>query len=273
MILRIACAALLLHGFASAQLERITPPTSPPAVLSTQQATDLRAAFERATFSTPAGTMLPYRMLRPNQATRGRLYPLVIMLHGSGQIGTDNNAQLDQLALSWAQPSMQMQYPAFVAAPQFPARTANYDVSADDHLLASHAAAPLLPLFDLIDTLTSSLPVDPGRIYLVGFSMGASGAWQSLLLHPEKFAAGLLLSGVPPERMLAPRFRELPLLIAHGDADPENPYGPDLAMAKALGPSSKTRFRTYTGMAHTVPPDIADPGSTWWRDWLFAQHR
>jgi predicted esterase len=73
--------------------------------------------------------------------------------------------------------------------------------------------------------------------------------------------------------MLANRFRTIPLLITHGDADPENPYAPDAAMVQALGPTAKVQFRTYTGMLHTPPPDIADPTSTWWRDWLFQQHR
>jgi predicted peptidase len=278
MIPRLAVATLtaLALPLAQAQQERIPPPSTPPRTLSPQQAATLRPAFERATLPSSIGDPLPYRLLRPQPPApipaRAKLYPLIIMLHGSGQIGTDNESQLGHLALAWAQPAIEQQYPAYVAAPQFPGRTASYDTSSADHLPASHPAAPLLPFFELIDHLTQTLPIDPDRIYLVGFSMGASGAWQSLLLHPEKFAAAVLLSGVPPERILAPRFRQIPLLICHGDADPENPYAPDLAMFQALGPKSHARLRTYTGMAHTAPPDIADPASTWWRDWLFAQH-
>jgi predicted peptidase len=273
VILRIFLSFLLAGAFAEGQQEQIAPPAKPPHSLNAERAAPLRTAFERRSFPTPDGKALPYRLLRPRQPVAGRRYPLVIMLHGSGQIGTDNEAQLNNLALAWALPEMQLGYPAFVAVPQFPSRTANYEPSADDHLLASHAGAALLPLFDLVDALAATLPIDPARIYLVGFSMGASGAWHSLLLHPEKFAAAILLSGVPPERMLAPRFRDTPLLMTHGDADLENPYAPDLAMVEAIGPKSKTRFRTYTGMVHTPPPDIADPTSTWWRDWLFQQHR
>jgi predicted peptidase len=275
----LSAALLLALPHAQAQQERIPPPTTPPHTLSPDEAASLRPAFEHATLPTPTGPGLPYRLLRPQQPTPppapAKLYPLVIMLHGSGQTGSDNEAQLNNLALAWAQPAIQQQYPAFVAVPQFPDRTANYTPSTEnkDHLLASHAGAPLLPLFELVDHLTQTLPIDPDRVYLVGFSMGASAAWQSLLLHPDKFAAAILLAGIPPERSLAPRFRQIPLLICHGDADPENPYAPDLAMFQALSPKSKARFRTYTGMLHTPPPDILDPTSTWWRDWLLTQHR
>jgi predicted peptidase len=279
MIPRLAIATLITLALplAEAQQERVPPPSTPLRTLSPQEAATLRPAFERAILPSPIGDPLPYRLLRPQQLAPdpapAKLYPLVIMLHGSGQIGTDNESQLGSLALAWAQPSIRQQYPTYVAVPQFPGRTANYDTSAADHLLASHPAAPLLPLFELIDHLTQTLPIDPDRIYLIGFSMGASSAWHSLLLHPEKFAAAVLLSGVPPERILAPRFRQIPLLICHGDADPENPYAPDRAMFEALGPKSHARFRTYTGMVHSAPPDIADPTSTWWSDWLFTQHR
>jgi predicted peptidase len=274
VILRLAAACLLALSVAHGEQQRIAPPsTAPMKTLSAEEADALRPAFEKLSFATADGQSLPYRLLRPERPEADKVYPLVIMLHGSGQIGTDNESQLDNLALSWAQPEMRSRYPAYVAVPQFPARTANYQVSTMDKLLASHPGAALLPLFELVDQLTATLPVDAARIYLVGFSMGASAAWHAMLLHQGKFAAAVLLSGVPPERTLAPLLQSVPLLICHGDADPQNPYAPDLAMYRALGPASKAVFRTYTGMGHTVPPDIADPSSTWWRDWLFAQHR
>ena len=250
--------------------ERIAP--TPQKTLAPADREQLSKSFERATYPNPGGAALPYRLLRPQSPPSAKL-PLIIMLHGSGAIGTDNESQLDTLALAWAQPDIMRRYPAFVLAPQFATRSANYQISETDHLRYSSPGASLLPLFGLIDQLLATQPIDPARIYLVGFSMGASTSWHALLLHPEHFAAAILLSGVPPQRILAPAFAGTPLLICHGDADPENPYAPDFAMFKAVGSPSNARFRTYTGMTHTPPPDIADPTSTWWRDWLFVQHR
>ena len=37
---------------------------------------------------------LPYRLLPPPEVHGGQRYPLVIVLHGSDAVGTDNRAQL-----------------------------------------------------------------------------------------------------------------------------------------------------------------------------------
>ncbi len=49
--------------------------------------------FEAHTFAAPGGTTLPYRLLRPATPPAGAARaPLVLVLHGSGEIGTDNRA-------------------------------------------------------------------------------------------------------------------------------------------------------------------------------------
>ena len=61
-------------------------------------------ASRRTTFTAPDGVTLPYRLLPPPSppgARRTRV-PLVLLLHGSGEIGTDNRAQLTPFALAWA---------------------------------------------------------------------------------------------------------------------------------------------------------------------------
>ncbi len=250
--------------------ERITLVATPKAPLP--DADLLRQAFIKASFQTPDGRALPYRFFRAAPAPSRRL-PLIIFLHGSGQIGSDNTSQLDGLPLAASQPSIQSRFPAYILAPQFATRSASYHVSPTDGLRASLPDQALLPLFDLVSKLLATEAIDPTRVYLVGFSMGASTTYHALLLHPELFAAGIALSGVPPERIIAPTLAQVPLLICHGDADPENPYAPDHAFFEAIGPHANASFRTYTGLSHTPPPDIADPTSTWWREWLFAQHR
>jgi predicted peptidase len=38
--------------------------------------------------------MLPYRLLIPKDYTPAKAWPLIVWLHGSGEKGTDNSAQL-----------------------------------------------------------------------------------------------------------------------------------------------------------------------------------
>lgn len=54
---------------------------------------------------------LHYRQLSPDYNT-SRRYPLVIFLHGSGERGTDNEAQLKWAAMHFADPKTMMIYPA-----------------------------------------------------------------------------------------------------------------------------------------------------------------
>ena len=90
--------------------------------------------FTAGTFSGSNGTRLVYRLLAPESPRAGRRYPLVLVLHGSGAIGTDNLAQLGPFARSWTSPETRRRFPAYVLVPQFPARSAVYETSGVDAL-------------------------------------------------------------------------------------------------------------------------------------------
>jgi len=257
---------------AAAQTELLTDRTTPAAQAGQAvllQGLD-RAAWSAARFQSASGA-LSYRLLPPATVEDGKRYPLVVVLHGSGAVGDDNLKQLGQLAMSWAAPSIRARFPAYVLAPQFPERSANYLPSAADGLLAAQPGPNIPTLTALVADLGKRYPIDVRRIYVTGFSMGASAATQALLQQPGLFAAAVAFSGIPPERSAAARLAATPLLIVHGDADTENPIGPDRAMVAALQrqPGARVRFFEYQGMEHRVPADmlLADA----WRAWLFAQ--
>lgn len=243
-------------------------------------------AFDRATiagykadrfvagrFTASDGTVLPYRLLVPDRIEPGKRYPLVVQFHNSGGIGSDNRLQVDTdaIARSWALPAVRARHPAFVIAPQFATRSANYDDP--EHPAVSHAAPPLATALELVASVMAEHPVDRQRVYAVGYSMGGSTTWQALLAAPTLFAAGMPVSGIAPDRAHAAALAGMPLLVLHGDADPENPIDADRAMVAAIRAAGgrSVRMREYVGLEHDFPGDLV-PGD-WWRDWLFAQHR
>src|SRR5215510_8895379 len=67
------------------------------------------------------GDTLRYRLLFPDSDTL-RKYPLVIFLHGSGERGNDNDAQLKWGVLNFSTDHNMMAHPSFVIAPQCPER-------------------------------------------------------------------------------------------------------------------------------------------------------
>ena len=227
--------------------------------------------FESGTFTSSRGTKLAYRVLRPSYAVADRAYPLVVQLHGSGGIGTDNLGQMERMAKSWAMPEIRTRYQSFVLVPQFPIRSANYGpASPDQHAVASAALADLL---ELVEKFAASQPVDSSRIYATGFSMGGSAAWLLPQLAPEMFAAIVPFSGIAPPDIQAGNFVDLPILAIHGNMDTENPITADRRFIKAIRDQGgkKVTLREYQGLEHQPPAD-AYPGF-WWRDWLFQKHR
>lgn len=239
------------------------------AVLSLQQASPLQQ-FAPHRFVAKDGTTLPYRLLAPAELKPGQRYPLVLQLHGSGAIGTDNEGQIGALSNGWLSPEFRKQYPAFVLVPQFPSRTVEYPAVANASQLRSQPTALLASVYDLVDALAKEFPVDRSRIYVVGFSMGASTALQAIIAHPDWFAAVMAIAPVPPDTSGLP---STPILILHGDRDTENPFVVSRAWFDDMTRrgARNLEFRAYPGLQHELPPDV--PSGTWWRDWLFSKQR
>lgn len=242
----------------------------PPAGRVDYDAREVAAVDTDAFAALRSAAGLPYRLLSPSAPAPAAGYPLVLVLHGSGAIGSDNRAQIGAFAKAWALPQARAEFPAYVVVPQAPARTADY-MPGPDGILQAHAHPPLQAMLALVEELAARHPVDRRRIYVTGFSMGASGAWLALLERPGLFAAAVPVAGIAPPRSEAARLRDVPLLIVHGDADTENPPAADLAMAAALGAGGKAELVVHAGLGHEIAPEILY--GRWWRTWLFAQAR
>lgn len=174
-----------------------------------------------------------YRLLRPQQVDKEKRYPLVLVLHGSGVEGTDNSRQLGILPKLWARPEIRAQYPAYVVVPQFPRRSSNYSLNAQKNVLASVPDICLNTALQLVDSLKKALPVDDRKIYVMGFSMGASSTINSLELQQGLFAAAVAISGIPAFEHIN-TLATTPLWIIHGNADQENPFASDSLLYKEL---------------------------------------
>ncbi|MFC5571442.1 alpha/beta fold hydrolase [Lysobacter yangpyeongensis] len=227
------------------------------------------ALFVPGSFEDCRGTRLPYRLMTPSTATVGERSPLVVLLHGSGAIGDDNTAQIGPVARAWAEPAVRARFGGYVLAPQVATRSADYHAGCDG-LPASAPGDSLAAVLALIDDVVARYPIDPDRIYLVGFSMGASAALDALVERPRGFAAVVAFAPVPPDRHFAARVAAVPMLLVHGSADAENPYAADRAWARAVAQAGgRPRFVVIDGMAHEFPRQMLRRAD--WREWLFAQ--
>ncbi len=215
-----------------------------------------------------------YRLLFPDY-NPGRKIPLVIFLHGSGERGHDNEAQLKWGVGEFAQPRLMMQYPALVVAPQCPdsMRWSNLD---EDTLTGRLTLKPdpsksMKQVIGLIRQLIVNFPIDTNRIYITGLSMGGYGTYDAIMRYPDLFAAAVPVCGAGDVSRAA-SIAHIPIWIFHGadDISVSPKYSLDMfsALIKAGG---RPGFTQYPEVGHfSWLGAYADPLML---EWLFRQRK
>jgi Predicted peptidase len=223
------------------------------------------------------GATYRYRVFVPDGWTAERSWPVVLFLHGSGERGSDNRAQLSQGLPPWLK-EHGGNFPAVVVIPQAPdGRRWNGEVE----------QMALKALDDSIGEWRG----DRRRLYLTGLSMGGYGSWQIALDHPGMFAAAAIIcggirhpndnadlsvQGVPaetddPYAWAAAHIGTLPAWIFHGALDDVVPPAESRRMHAALqARGAEVRYTEFPGVNHGSWQAAYATKTLW--PWLFA-HR
>lgn len=217
-----------------------------------------------------------YQVFLPRGWNANIAWPVVLFLHGSGERGDDNQAQLSQGLPPWLR--QHPDFPAVVVIPQAPA---------DTHWSGAQERAALAAL----EASVQAYHGDRQRLYLTGLSMGGYGAWQIAIDHPGLFAAAaivcgalhhptdsddLAVQGIPagddPYRWVAQAIGPLPVWIFHGAVDDIVPPHDSQALAQALQQAGKeVRFSLYPGVNHGSWMRAYDEPLLW--PWMFGHRR
>jgi predicted peptidase len=253
--LRWGCAAILLAMAASCA----------GAVELTKDDID----FRKEVYVNKKGERLPYRLFVPLGYSSANTYPLVMWLHGSEGRGNDNVKQItrgnEKGAHVWISSEVQAKFPAFVLAPQCPTGE-NWS---DPEL--NQPTATLQLALDTLASVEKQFAIDPGRIYVVGQSMGGLGVWSLLQTHPEKWAAAVVLAAY--DNFTAPMsISRIPVWVFQGDADRTVPVDVVREMMKQLKKlNAKLRYTEYHNVDHDVwNRAFAEPELV---PWLSAQRK
>lgn len=216
------------------------------------------------------GDTLLYRQLFPD-ANPLIKYPLVIFLHGSGERGHDNEAQLKWGVMNFATDENMIRHPALVIAPQCPEKTGWSNFTRNDMRQQPTAAKPMELLIGLIHQLIKTMPVDTNRIYITGLSMGGYGTYDAIERYPNLFAAAVPVCGAG-DTSKARSIAHIPIWIFHGADDPAvNPIY-SLEMLEALTKAgAHPGFTQYPEVGHfSWLGAYSDPLMI---EWLFRQHK
>lgn len=184
-----------------------------------------KASFLKKQFTTANGYKLNYRILYPKNYCPEQKYPVILFLHGAGERGSDNEAQLVHGGNLFASDANRTQYPAIIIAPQCPEEDSwlQYTKMAPgqkrSYPAASPASRPLSAAKELLDSYIANGSVDTKRIHVTGLSMGGMGSFDLLCRYPALFATATPICGAVNLDRAARYKGKTAIRIYHGSAD------------------------------------------------------
>jgi predicted peptidase len=175
----------------------------------------------RVTFAVPAG----YTGATPA--------PLVVALHFAGKVTPFfGRAYLTGLV----EPGLR-DLGAVIAAPDCRGRDWTDPVSEADVLA-------------LLDDAMRTYRIDPARVLLTGYSMGAMGTWYLAARHQDRFSAALIVSGLPLARAAEIDWR-IPLYLIHSRDDERLLLKPTADVVKQLEAKGRdVKLVVVDGLTH-----------------------
>lgn len=228
-----------------------------------------------------------YQVYVPADHASKRTWPVVVQLHGNGAQGPDGllptaRGMADYIRLN------RSRFPAVALFPQAETGKRWLDGDMEELVIAE------------LDRTMAEFNGDPSRVYLAGFSMGATGAYRIAYRWPTRFAAIVAIAGrvdtsdaktysdrdkqadraanpfvaaADPFAALAERIRLLPIRIFHGDVDETVPVEQSRRLLPALkAVNSNVEYQEYKGATHVGAAEraYADHDLV---AWMLSQHR
>jgi predicted peptidase len=222
------------------------------------------------------------RILTPVNYKLDVKYPLIVVLHGSGERGNNNESQLIWGGDLFVDSANRAKFPAIVVFPQCPADqrwAPGKRIDAKGDTLGglrvysdSSIQKPLKLVLDFIDTLVAAGRVDNKRIYVGGLSMGGMGTFDILSRRPDLFAAAFPICGAGDPGAISKYRKGLPFWVFHGAADPVVPVSNSRLMVDLLQKNKfKVRYSEYPGVGHDSWKNAFAEKEL--LPWLFAQKK
>ena len=223
---------------------------------------------------------LQYRMLLPKDFTKDKQYPLVLFLHGSGERGNDNKAQLVHGSKLFADESNRENFPAILIFPQCPKNDywANAPVDRSTKPISLKFPLDVEPtkalnlVMELMDDLTSKSFVNTSKVYVGGLSMGGMGTFEILYRKPNMFAAAFAICGGGNPKSVKAYAKTTALWVFHGAIDDVVDPQLSIEMVSAyLKAGGKPNFNLYADDNHNswdsafAEPDLLS--------WLFSKSK
>lgn len=208
-------------------------------------------------FNPPGDSLLTETIMYPDSQPRHFYYalpagttleeelPLFIYLHG-GVSTTDLRTLEPEIIHEWSPVGRLLQDGYLVAFPCGQMGSTWWDTVGEEGILR------------IVRWMKLNFPVDDSRVFVGGFSDGASGSFSLMMLHPSDFAGYLAFSGHPGVAELDgdrstyfPSLSNRPGLVSHSDLDglyPTRLMASSIALAESAG--AEIEYFTIEGYEH-----------------------
>ena len=222
---------------------------------------------------------LLYRILMPENFDKTKTYPVLLFLHGAGERGNDNQAQLIHGGKLFLRPEVRANYPAIVIFPQCPedsywSNVKSSILNGKRNFEFEKGGKPTLAMkmvMSLMEQVKDLPYTDNKRIYAGGLSMGGMGTFEILRRMRGEFAAAFAVCGGDnPENVR--KYKNIPLWIFHGAKDDVVPPENSQIIADALkAKKADVKFTMYPEANHNSwDQAFAEPELL---SWLFSHKR
>jgi len=211
-------------------------------------------AFKKGIYQ-EAGETIPYRYLLPEGYDETKKYPLILILHGAGERGNNNTAQLYDFLVVFQRDSIRKKYPAIVVLPQCPTDQGFQNI----------------PLSGMIVSLQEKFSIDKNRMYVGGLSMGGYGTYDIVVKNPDTFAAAFPICAWWDDMMAISQMTIPDWWLFHGDTDLTIPVSNSYKMSQALkdAGAKEVKLTIYPGIGHNSwDKAFAEPELI---PWLFSK--
>ncbi len=239
-----------------------------------------KSLFKKEIYVSGSDT-LPYRILLPLNYDASKKYPLILVLHGAGERGNNNEAQLVHGSYLFLKDSVREKFPAIVVFPQCPASSFwsnvqfQFDSVTKQRTLGFRAdGEPTIAMKlaqELLYKIINDYPVNKKQIYVGGLSMGGMGTFEIVRRNPKLFAAAFPICGGGAPAT-APMMKKIKWWVFHGDVDAVVPASLSQEMVDALkAAGADVKYSLYPGVNHNSWDNaFAEPGLL---PWLFSKKK
>jgi predicted peptidase len=153
---------------------------------------------------------------------------LILVLHGAGERGADNEKQLTHGSTLFLQETNRKNFPGIVVFPQCPESEFWSSVAIDRStkpvtFVFDYSVPPTASLTNVTGLITKLIKeegVDASKVYITGLSMGGMGTFEMVYRNPNLFAAAMPICGGGDTGRYDQRILKTSFWIFHGGQDP-----------------------------------------------------